>query len=65
MHVGDSEPGLRRLTPQVLARRTLSLIYPREATLSKHVRAVIGFVIDVLRAHGDEISGEPAENLKR
>ena len=55
---GDCEPALRRLTPQVLATRALSLIYRREAKLSKHVRAVIGFVVDVIRANADQISGE-------
>ncbi len=63
--LGDSEPGLRRLTPQVLARRPLSLIYRREAKLSKHVRAVIGFVVDVLHAHAHEISGERGERDER
>lgn len=58
--LGDAEPALRRLTPEVLASRTLSLIYRREAKLSTHVRAVIAFVVEVLRVHGDEISGERA-----
>jgi hypothetical protein len=56
--LGDAEANLRRLTPQVLATRTLSLIYRREARLSAHVRAVIAFVMDVLRAHADQIGGE-------
>jgi hypothetical protein len=58
--LGDAEPALRRLTPEVLASRTLSLIYRREAKLSTHVRAVITFVVEVLRARADEISGECA-----
>lgn len=58
--LGDSEPTLRRLTPDVLASRTLSLIYRREAKLSQHVRAVIGFVVEVMRTHADQISGCPS-----
>ena len=58
--LGDAEPALRRLTSQVLATRTLSLIYRREAKLSTHVRAVIAFVVEVMRAHADQISGERA-----
>jgi DNA-binding transcriptional LysR family regulator len=56
--LGDAEVGLRRLTPQVLVRRTLSLVYRREAKLAAHVRAVIAFVVDVMRANADLISGE-------
>jgi DNA-binding transcriptional LysR family regulator len=56
--LGDAEPNLRRLTPDILARRTLSLIYRREAKLSREVRAVIGFVVDVIHEHADQISGE-------
>jgi hypothetical protein len=35
--------------------------YRREARLSAHVRAVIDFVVDVVRAHAPQISGERAE----
>jgi DNA-binding transcriptional LysR family regulator len=56
--LGDSEPTLRRLTPDVLATRTLSLIYRREAKVSKEVRAVIRFVGEVIREHVDQIRGD-------
>jgi DNA-binding transcriptional LysR family regulator len=62
--LGDAEPGLRRLTPSVLAQRPLSLIYRREAKLSGHVRAVIGFVLQVIQAHADQISGERGEGRR-
>jgi DNA-binding transcriptional LysR family regulator len=55
--LGDSEPTLRRLTPHVLATRSLSIVWCREAKRSTHVRAVIAFVVDVIRAHVDQIGG--------
>ena len=56
----DAQDGLVRLTPQVLARRTLWLVYPRESRLSQPVQAVIHFVLDVLRDHAARIEGTPA-----
>lgn len=56
--LNDAQPGLNRVTPQILERRTLSLIYRREAKVSTHIRAVIAFVVQVLRANADQISGE-------
>jgi DNA-binding transcriptional LysR family regulator len=53
----DAEPGLQRLTPRVLVRLPLSLVYPREARLSQPVQAVIGFVLDVAREHASRIAG--------
>jgi DNA-binding transcriptional LysR family regulator len=53
----DAEPGLVRLTPQVLARRTLWLVYPRESRLSPPAQAVIHFVLDVSREHAPRIEG--------
>jgi DNA-binding transcriptional LysR family regulator len=55
--LGDAESALRRLTPAVLATRPLSLIYRREAKLSKQVRAVIDFVVGVMREHAEQIGG--------
>jgi DNA-binding transcriptional LysR family regulator len=55
--LGDAEPRLRRLTPEVLARRPLSLVYRREARLADPVQAVIGFVMDVMRRHADAMLG--------
>lgn len=53
----DGEPGLARLTPRVLATRSLALAYPREARLSPPVQAVIRFVIDVMRDNAERITG--------
>lgn len=53
----DAEPGLQRLTPQVLVRRALWLVYPRESRVSQPVQAVIHFVLDVMRAHAARIEG--------
>jgi DNA-binding transcriptional LysR family regulator len=55
--LGDLEPGLRRLTPEVVGVRPLSLVYRREARLSDEVRAVIRFVIATIREHADLIRG--------
>lgn len=57
--LGDAEPGLRRLTREVVASRTLSLVYRREARLSEEVRAVIRFVVEVMREHAARIGGAP------
>jgi DNA-binding transcriptional LysR family regulator len=53
----DSESGLVRLTPRVLATRQLSLVYPREARLAQPVQAVIRFVLDVMRDNAALIAG--------
>lgn len=37
--LGDAEPALTRLTPQVIALQNLSLVYPREFRNSESVRA--------------------------
>jgi len=48
--VADSEPGLKRLTPEILGHITLSIAYRREAALARAVSIIIRFVIDVMRA---------------
>jgi DNA-binding transcriptional LysR family regulator len=55
--LGDAEPSLRRITPEIVATRPLSLVYRSEARLSKEVRLVIGYVVEVMRRHADQISG--------
>ena len=57
--IADDEPGLTRLTPNVLATRELSLVYPREARLAQPVEAVIHFVLDVMRENATPIAGAP------
>ncbi len=48
--VADSEPGLKRLTHEILGYITLSVAYRREAALARPVSIVARFVIDVMRA---------------
>jgi DNA-binding transcriptional LysR family regulator len=55
--LADTEPGLSRLTPEVLVRRPLSLVYRREMRLSEPVRGVIDFVFEVMREHAARIEG--------
>lgn len=53
----DAEPGLVRLTPQVLVRRPLWLAYPRASRLSQPVQAVIHFVLEVMQRHATRVEG--------
>jgi DNA-binding transcriptional LysR family regulator len=55
--LADDEPALRRLTDDVIATRSLSLVYRRESRLSDSVRAVIRFVTDTLQQHAARIRG--------
>jgi DNA-binding transcriptional LysR family regulator len=55
--LADSEPRLRRLTPEVVVSRPLALVHRREARLSKETRAVIRFVVDVVARNASEITG--------
>jgi DNA-binding transcriptional LysR family regulator len=55
--LADDEPALRRLTDEVIATRTLSLVYRREARLSDSVRAVVRFVTDTVQQHAERIRG--------
>jgi DNA-binding transcriptional LysR family regulator len=55
--LADTDPRLVRLTPQVLVRRGLSLVYRREQRGSRAVRIVAGFLIKVLRTQAARITG--------
>jgi DNA-binding transcriptional LysR family regulator len=55
--LADPDPRLKRLTPQVLARRGLSLVYRREQRGNRPVRAVAVFLIEALRLRADRLSG--------
>jgi len=55
--LADSEPTLRRITPELVATRTLSLVYRSEVRLSEHVRAVARFVVSVMAEHAERIRG--------
>jgi DNA-binding transcriptional LysR family regulator len=63
--LGDAEPELVRLTPKVIVSRTLSLVFRKEAKLSREVRAVIEFVVDVIRKNEKTISGDRTEAPRR
>jgi DNA-binding transcriptional LysR family regulator len=56
---GDVEPALERLTPEVLATRSLSLVYRREARVSQSLRAVVRFVVEVIEENAARIRGRP------
>jgi DNA-binding transcriptional LysR family regulator len=55
--IGDAEPGMRRLTAEVVATHELALVYRREARVSSGVRAVARFVVDTVRKNESLILG--------
>jgi DNA-binding transcriptional LysR family regulator len=55
--LGDESPLLRRAHPNVVATRAISIVYRRDARVSAALRAVIRFVVDVITAHANELSG--------
>lgn len=56
--IGDAEPLLRRLTNDVVAVQSFSLVYPRESKLSPEVRAVIRFVMMLIRDKAPALLGK-------
>jgi DNA-binding transcriptional LysR family regulator len=59
--LGDEEPELQRLTAEVISTREISLVYRRELRLVKSVRAVIEFVVDVMRENAARVAGTPRD----
>lgn len=55
--LGDEEPGLERLTPQVLTNQSLFLAYLREARRSGPLRAASRFVREIVQRHRTRLSG--------
>jgi len=55
--LAEAEPSLKRLTPEVLTKHSVSLVYRREVRLAEPAQVVIRFVIDVMRKHADQIGG--------
>ncbi|MDW8338605.1 MAG: LysR substrate-binding domain-containing protein [Thermoleophilia bacterium] len=55
--VADVEPQLTRVTPGLIARPTIALVYRREARRSREIRAVMGMVVDVMRENAPRIEG--------
>jgi DNA-binding transcriptional LysR family regulator len=58
--LGDLEPSLRRLTPEVIAKSRFSLVYPREARRSEALRTVVRWLLRSLERHAVLIRGEPS-----
>jgi DNA-binding transcriptional LysR family regulator len=56
--IGDAEPLLRRLTHDVIAVQSFSLVYPRESKLSPEVRAVIRFVTALIHDKAPALLGK-------
>jgi DNA-binding transcriptional LysR family regulator len=55
----DVDPRLVRLSPQVLVKRELSLVYRREQRGSHAVRVVADFLIKALRKRSHQVAGLP------
>jgi DNA-binding transcriptional LysR family regulator len=55
--LANTDPRLKRLTPEVLGRMPLSLAYRRDALLAKPVQAVVRFVLYVMREEAKTIRG--------
>jgi DNA-binding transcriptional LysR family regulator len=56
--LAGTDPRLKRLTPEVLGRMPLSLVYRRDALLAKPVQVVVRFVLHVVREEAKTIRGE-------
>jgi DNA-binding transcriptional LysR family regulator len=63
--LADDEPTLKRLTPEVIATRNVSLVYRREAKASANLRAVIGFVTTLASEYADRIRGRQTPDRER
>jgi DNA-binding transcriptional LysR family regulator len=63
--LGETTPGLRRLTDEVLGTRRMSLVYRREMSRVAPVRAVISFVASVMREHERLIAGIPERDRRQ
>jgi DNA-binding transcriptional LysR family regulator len=57
--VGDPDPLLTRLTG-LIATPNISLVYRREAKVSREARAVMRMVVEVMRENADRIQGKRA-----
>jgi DNA-binding transcriptional LysR family regulator len=55
--VAEPDTRLVRLTPEVLARRELSIVYRREVRMNDSVRAVTSFLLETMRSRKAQISG--------
>jgi DNA-binding transcriptional LysR family regulator len=55
--LGDPEPVLRRLTPEVIGTRDVFLVYHPDAARIARVRRVIDFAASVIEAEARVLSG--------
>lgn len=55
--LAEAEPALKRLTPDVLIKHSVSLAYRREVRLAEPVRVATRFVIELMRKHAEELRG--------
>jgi DNA-binding transcriptional LysR family regulator len=60
----DAEPRLRRLTPAVLATRSMSLVYRSDARHSKPIKIAVKFVVDAMRANAARLAGAPTPSAR-
>src|SRR6186713_3144092 len=62
--VAEAEPALKRLTPDVLTKHPVTLVYRREVRLAEPIRVAIRFVVNVMRKHADSISGTLSSDVR-
>jgi DNA-binding transcriptional LysR family regulator len=62
--MGDEEPALQRLTPAVVATRELWLVFVPEVRQLASVKAVMRFVVDVMRDNAERIGGSAAHGRR-
>jgi len=55
--LADPDARLKRLTPAVLATRSLFLVYRRDSRLSEPVKIAVRFLIDVMRKNATKFTG--------
>ena len=57
--LAESDPSLRRLTPDVLGRNGIFLVYRRETLLVEPIRTVIDFIVRLMRDNAALVRGVP------
>ena len=53
-----TEPALVRLTPEVLQRDRLSIVYRKEVLVAGHLQSVVTFLAEILVQHADAFAGK-------
>ena len=52
-----TEPGLVRLTPEILESTRLSLVYRKEILVAEHIQPVLAFLTEVMTEYADQLAG--------